>query len=41
MQIVTVLGPIAPEELGLTQTQKDPVLNLKPTSHRLDAFHRR
>jgi hypothetical protein len=37
-QVMTVLGPIAPEELGFTQTHEHLVLNLKRASHRLDAL---
>ncbi len=38
MQVMTVLGPIAPAELGVTQTHEHLVLNLKRASHRLDAL---
>src|SRR5262252_7895111 len=37
-RVMTVLGPIAPEELGVTQTHEHLVLNLKRASHRLDAL---
>ena len=38
MQVMTVLGPIAPDQLGVTQTHEHLVLNLKRASHRLDAL---
>src|SRR6185295_2952119 len=38
MQVMTVLGPIAPAELGFTQTHEHLVFNLKRASHRLDAL---
>ena len=38
MPVMTVLGPIAPAELGFTQTHEHLVLNLKRASHRLDAL---
>jgi phosphotriesterase-related protein len=38
MHVMTVLGPISPTELGVTQTHEHLVLNLKRASHRLDAL---